>query len=145
MICTFISLQIPNAMTIETSHNPSLLIKSASLLIFVGLITGFLIAAAMTKQIHADGAMMLAAHLNALLGGFWLLGVGWTLPWCAQSPKQRLIMSWLLIISNYGNWLITLIKSFLKVHGVELTTLLPEELECSVVLLRIWRQRTDAE
>ena len=46
----------------------------AAVLFGLGVLTGPLVAMAMTKGIGDPGSM-LAAHLNALLGCFWMLGV----------------------------------------------------------------------
>ena len=45
----------------------------------LGLFTGVYISMAMTNIIDANVRMVVASHLNALLGGFWMLGVGWLL------------------------------------------------------------------
>ena len=95
-----------------------MLAKSAGVLIFLGIGTGFLIAASATGQIPSNTEMMVAAHLNALLGGFWLLGVGWSLPFCSLSESQQKWMLRLLICSNYSNWFWTAVKSFFDVHAI---------------------------
>src|SRR5438309_2209195 len=61
--------------------------RQAALLITLALFTGFLVAAAMTGKVPADGHAMLASHLNALLGAFWVLGVGFSLPWVRFSER----------------------------------------------------------
>jgi len=104
-----------------TSSFSILCAKSGSLLIFFGLLTGLNIAAVMTGQIDGNPNMVVAAHLNALLGGFWLLGIGWTLPHCTLSSKNTSRMLWLLIIANYANWFLTAIKASFDVHGVDIT------------------------
>jgi len=102
-----------------------LLAKTAALLILLGLLTGPLIAAATTAQISANSDMMVAAHLNALLGGFWMLGMGWTLPFCTLSEKQRRVMLYSVILANYSNWFWTVIKSFFDVHAIAITESTP--------------------
>jgi hydroxylaminobenzene mutase len=95
------------------------LVKASALLVLLGIFTGFLIAASATNQISANTDMMVSAHLNALLGAFWLLGVGWSLPWCTLSQKQVKLMISSLILCNYSNWLWTAIKAFFQVHAIE--------------------------
>jgi (hydroxyamino)benzene mutase len=91
----------------------------ASILILLGLFTGFYISMVITGAVTANTSMVVAAHLNALLGGFWLLGVGWSLQWCSLDRKKANWMVWLLIVSNYANWLVTAIKAVYNVNGVE--------------------------
>ena len=62
------------------SAAPKVAARNAALLLLVGLLTGGYVSAAMTGKISADPHMALAAHLNCLLGAFWLLGMGWSLP-----------------------------------------------------------------
>ena len=46
------------------------------------------------------------------------LGVAWTLPRCNLPPKAVLALVVLLVIGNYGNWSITLLKAFWNVKGI---------------------------
>src|SRR5688572_28257813 len=93
--------------------------RSAAILIFVSLLTGFLVAAAMTGKAPADAHGALAAHLNAMLGGFWILGVGWTLPFLRFDERGLRRLAWAIIVPNYANWLVTLVKAFWRVAGVD--------------------------
>ena len=95
-----------------------LLAQSAAWLILLGLLTGGLVAAAQTGQLPADAHAALASHLNALLGGFLMLGVAWTLPMLRYGAAGQNRLAWGFILANYGNWLITAVKSFLHVSGV---------------------------
>ncbi len=52
----------------------------AALLMFTGLLTGIAVSFAMLEQLPMDASMLLAAHLNGLLGGLWLCAVAWSLP-----------------------------------------------------------------
>ena len=107
----------PTILTLEDISKK--LAKSASILIMLGLFTGLYISLSMTGAVEANTRMVVASHLNALLGGFWLLGVGWTLQWCTLDRKKANWMAWLLIVSNYANWLVTAIKALFNVNGVE--------------------------
>lgn len=95
-----------------------LLGRAAALLLVLGLFTGFLVAAAMTGNLDADPHAMLAAHLNALLGAFWMLGVAWSLPRLRLEAPTLPYLVWLTIVPNFGNWLITAVKAFIRVAGV---------------------------
>lgn len=94
---------------------------SAAWLMAVGLLTGLLVAAAMTNQLPADPQAMLASHLNALMGCFWLLGLAWTLPMINYSLNRSLMITRLIVVCVWANWLLTLIKSFWKVSGLAYT------------------------
>ena len=95
-----------------------LLIKSAALLLLFGLLTGFYLSAIAMKLVSADFGMALAAHLNALLGSFWILGVSYSLRHCHLSPVLLKRMSVLIIIANYANWIFTAIKAYLNVSAI---------------------------
>ena len=72
------------------------------------------------KVIDADFQTVLSAHLNALLGCFWLLGVGWSLQFFYGifSRTQRMIR--FMVLANYANWFLTLIKAHFHVAGIQL-------------------------
>ncbi|PKL76378.1 MAG: hypothetical protein CVV27_10550 [Candidatus Melainabacteria bacterium HGW-Melainabacteria-1] len=92
---------------------------SAACLMLVGLLTGLLVAAAMTGQLPADPQAMLAAHLNGLMGCFWLLGVSWTLPMLNFKPSTSLKLVRLIELSVWANWFFTLLKAFWQVKGLD--------------------------
>ena len=92
---------------------------SAASLMSVGMLTGILVAAAITKQVPANGHSMLAAHLNGLMGCFWLLGYAWTLPMLSYSPKMCQNIGKMINISVWANWFFTLVKAFWNVSGLE--------------------------
>lgn len=94
---------------------------AAAGLVLLGLLTGFLVAAAMTGKVGADPHAMLASHLNALMGAFWLLGIAWSLPLLALGDGELRWLVRLATTANYANWLVTAVKSFLRVAGLEAT------------------------
>jgi hydroxylaminobenzene mutase len=96
------------------------LVRHAALLMVVSLLTGVLVSAAMTGKIPADPHAMLASHLNALLGCFWMVAVAWSLPMTRLSPDGRARLAAAVTTANVANWLLTLLKAFLKVSGVDL-------------------------
>lgn len=95
------------------------LVFRAAVLLTLGLATGVLVSAAMTGKIPADPHAMLSSHLNALLGAFWMIAVAWTLPMTRFGAvgRERLVLG--VTVANYANWLVTAVKSFLKVSGVD--------------------------
>ena len=103
------------------SRDPNVrpLVRSAAVLMLVGLLTGVLVSAAMTGKIPADPHAMLASHLNALLGALWMVAVAWSLPMTRLGERGRARLAWGVTAANYANWIITLVKAFLKVSGVD--------------------------
>jgi (hydroxyamino)benzene mutase len=97
------------------------LIKSAAVLILCALFTGLYLSLIAMKVVTADLSMALASHLNALLGAFWILSVSYSLRFCHLDTAKLNLMSRSVIIANYGNWGITLLKSHLHVAGIKLT------------------------
>ncbi len=95
---------------------------AGALLMLLGLLTGFFIAAAMTGRVNADVHSVVASHLNALLGALWLIAVAWSVPMLALSDGQLRVLGVTLMGANYANWAVTAVKSLLKVSGVDLTS-----------------------
>ena len=91
---------------------------AGSFLMFLGLLTGALVSAAMTDQINANSGFMLASHLNAITGCFWCMGVAWTIPSLSLSARRVSLLSTLVIVATYANWGVTMVKAFLKVQGI---------------------------
>lgn len=107
-------------------HAPSapvarLLAQSAAWLVLLGLLTGIYVSAAMTGKIPADPHVALASHLAALLGAFLLLGVAATLPLLRYGPVGQRRLAWAFIVGNFANWLVTGVKAWLHVSGVDLS------------------------
>lgn len=97
------------------------LIKSAAVLMLCALFTGLYLSLIAMKIVSADFSMALASHLNALLGAFWILSVSYSLRFCHLDTTKLNLMSRSIIIANYGNWGLTLLKSHLHVAGIEFT------------------------
>lgn len=93
---------------------------AGAVLLVIAFLTGILLAQAQSKKIDADVPELVAAHLNALLGCLWLVALAATLPWLRfeAKGKQRIVV--ITIVAAYANWLITTVKSFLHVPGVDL-------------------------
>jgi hydroxylaminobenzene mutase len=92
---------------------------AAAWLMLIGLLTGGYVSSAMTGKISADPHMALAAHLNALMGTFFLLGVAWTLPMLRYGAVGQQRLAWLVITANFANWAVTCVKAWLRVSGVD--------------------------
>ena len=88
----------------------------------VGMVTGLWAAAVLTEKVTVSiPRLALAAHLNGLLGGLWLIAVASTLDMLRYGATGRLRLAWLVTVPAWGNWLITLIASVLGVTGLEYT------------------------
>lgn len=93
---------------------------AGALLLLVGLLTGGLLAMAMTGKTMATVHDIRAAHLNAILGCFWICAYAATIPMLGFGERGARWLALLTIVPNYGNWLITTVKAFLHVAGVGL-------------------------
>ncbi len=96
-----------------------LMAHAAAWLMLLGLLTGGYVSSAMTGKVPADPNMALAAHMNALMGTFFLLGVAWTLPMLRYGPVGQQRLAWLVIVANFANWAVTGVKAWLRVTGVD--------------------------
>ena len=90
-----------------------------ALLFGLGALTGVLVSAVFTGKLDGNSGFMLAAHLNALLGCYWLvcIGVSWT--HLVLSPGQKLWLFRTTVLAAYANWAVTLVKALLKVQGID--------------------------
>jgi hydroxylaminobenzene mutase len=91
-------------------------------LFFLGMVTGLWAGAALTERIVIGlPRLALAAHLNALLGGMWLVLVAATLDLLRYGERGRRRLAWVVIVPAWANWLVTLVASVLGVTGLEYT------------------------
>ena len=93
--------------------------RNAAVLLLIGLATGGLVSAAMTGRVDAEPGAALASHLNALLGAFWVLGVGWSLQFLRYGPVGQRRLVWATTVPNVANWAVTAFKAFWKVKGID--------------------------
>jgi hydroxylaminobenzene mutase len=86
------------------------------------MVTGLWTAVALTGRAKlAIPHLALAAHLNALLGGLWLIGFASTLEHMSFGERGRRRLALFVVIPAYGNWLVTLLASLLGARGLEYT------------------------
>ncbi|CAN5856738.1 hypothetical protein BH18ACI4_BH18ACI4_19260 [soil metagenome] len=98
------------------------LAMAGALLFFVGMLTGLWAAATLTATVVVGiPRLALVAHLNALLGGLWLLAVAWSFEFLyyGELGLRRLAIG--AAIPAWSNWLVTLFASFLGVTGLAYT------------------------
>lgn len=92
---------------------------AGALLFFIGMLTGLWSGAALTgKVVVAIPHLALAAHLNALLGGLWLIAVAWTFQFLHYGEKGLRRLAIAVAVPAWANWLVTLVASFLGVNGL---------------------------
>ena len=88
----------------------------------VGLLTGLWAGVVLTGTIVVPiPRLALAAHLNGLLGGLWLIAVAATLERMRYGLAGRRRLAALTALAAWANWLITLIASGLGVRGLAYT------------------------
>ncbi len=106
-------------------NNPTLrkqLAMAGALLFFVGMLTGLWAAAALTGTVTVGmPRLALIAHLNALLGGLWLLAVASTFDFLHYGEKGLRRLAIGVGFPAWSNWFVTLIASFLGVNGLTYT------------------------
>lgn len=98
------------------------LAKAGAVLFFVGMLTGLWSAAALSGTVVVPlPRVALVAHLNALLGGLWLLAVAWSFEFLHYSERGLRRLAIGVAIPAWSNWFVTLIASFLGVTGLTYT------------------------
>ena len=58
-----------------------------ALMLWITMIYGLYLVGVMTELVPGDDAMTLGAHINGLMGAFWLLGMGWSLSFIQLSER----------------------------------------------------------
>jgi (hydroxyamino)benzene mutase len=74
-------------------------------LFLLGLLTGF------AEQHFANVRMGLAAHLEGVMNGTFLIALGSIWPHVRLSPPATMIAFWTVLYGTYVNWLITLLAA----------------------------------
>jgi hypothetical protein len=102
-------------------HNLQIsLARAGAWLFVVGLSTGFWVAlVVMEKVLVPIPRLAMAAHLNGMLGGLWLIAVAWTLQFMRYGERGCRWIAFLAGTAAWSNWLITLAASMLGVHGLQ--------------------------
>ena len=87
------------------------LASHGALMLLLGMIYGVYVALVMTEQAPGEPEMALGAHLNALLGSFWLLGMGWSLQFVVLSPRLLRLAVGLTLVGAWSNWILSALKA----------------------------------
>ena len=98
------------------------LAMAGALLFLVGMLTGLWSAAALTGKVKVGiPHLALAAHLNGLLGGLWLIAVASTFQFLRYSERGLRRLAFAVAVPAWANLIVTLMASFLGVNGLEYT------------------------
>ena len=111
------------------AHTPQqkALMTRAAVLFFLAMLTGIWVGVVFTQgralmlqlDLHPKHERLaLGAHLNALFGCFWLLGVAWTLPHSRLSEQWKARLAALVSLVAYANWAVTLLASVVDARGL---------------------------
>jgi (hydroxyamino)benzene mutase len=74
-------------------------------LFLLGLLTGF------AEQHFSNVRMGLAAHLEGLMNGIFLIALGANWTHVRLSPRTTTIAYWTVLYGTYANWLVTMIAA----------------------------------
>ena len=96
------------------------------LLFSIGMVTGFWLAAAVTKKFGIGDPVLTpqlarAAHLNALFGSLWLIAAAWSFKFLHYGVRGLKRLAFVLALPAWANWLVTLIASIIGVNGLAYT------------------------
>ena len=91
----------------ETSQYRHRLLWHGVLLFLVGLLTGFAV------PLLTNPRMGLSAHLEGVMNGLFLLGLGLISEWVVLSARPRRVLFWLAIYGAYANWFTTILAAIL--------------------------------
>jgi hydroxylaminobenzene mutase len=75
------------------------------ILFILGLLTGF------AEQHFANVRMGLAAHLEGVMNGTFLIALGGIWPRVRMSPRSAAIAFWILLYGTYVNWFMTMLAA----------------------------------
>jgi hypothetical protein len=98
------------------------LLRAGAWVFALGLLTGLWAGLVLTGKVRvAFPRLALGAHLTAMLGGLWLIAVAWSLDFLRYGPRGQRRLAWLIALSVWANWALTLVASALGVRGLEYT------------------------
>jgi (hydroxyamino)benzene mutase len=76
-------------------------------LFLIGLLTGLI------EQHFANVRMALAAHLEGVMNGTFLLAIGAIWNEVILTPRVKLVAYWAMLVGTYGNWVVTTLAALL--------------------------------
>jgi hypothetical protein len=96
---------------------------------FISLLTGVWVGAVMTDgraifmELHFTPSaqrLALIAHMNAMLGCFWLAALAFTIEMTSFDEKKKKLLGLAITVICYANWGVTLVGSFMDKKGLEM-------------------------
>jgi hydroxylaminobenzene mutase len=94
-----------------------------AVLFFVGILTGLWSAACLTGTAKVPiPHLALAAHLNGLLGGLWMIAVAFTFDYLHYELRGLRWLSLSVGLACWANWAVTAVASLLGVTGLAYTS-----------------------
>lgn len=111
---------------VETDQIRKRLVFAGALLFSIGMVTGFWLAAAVTKKFGIGDPVLTpqlarAAHLNALFGSLWLIAAAWSFQFLHYSARGLKRLAFVFALPAWANWFVTLVASILGVNGLSYT------------------------
>jgi len=98
------------------------LIRAGAWLFAFGLLTGLWAGLVLTGKVRvAFPRLALGAHLTGMLGGLWLIALASSLDFVRYGALGQRRLAWLIGVSVWVNWAVTLVASALGVRGLEYT------------------------
>ncbi|MDP6933006.1 MAG: hypothetical protein QGG40_08810 [Myxococcota bacterium] len=92
-----------------------------ALMLWISMIHGLYLVGVMTHLVPGNEAMTLGAHVNGLMGAFWLLGMGWSLRFVQLSERLLGIAVWMTLTGAWFNFLLAMIKAVQGAMAIEFT------------------------
>ena len=92
-----------------------------ALMLWITMIYGLYLVGVMTDLVPGNEDMTLGAHINGLMGAFWLLGMAWSLSFVQLSERLLSIAVWMTLAGAWFNFLLAMIKAVPGVMAIEFT------------------------
>ena len=90
-------------------------------MLWITMIYGLYLVGVMTELVPGNEDMTLGAHINGLMGAFWLLGMGWSLSFIQLSERLLSVAIWMTLAGAWFNFLLAMIKAVPGVMAIEFT------------------------
>lgn len=92
-----------------------------ALMLWTTMVYGLYLVGVMTELVPGDEGMTLGAHINGLMGAFWLLGMGWSLSFISLSEQLLRVAIWMTLAGAWFNFLLAMVKAVPGVMAIEFT------------------------
>ena len=92
-----------------------------ALMLLITMVYGLYLVGVMTHIVPGDEAMTLGAHINGLMGAFWVLGMGWSLSHIRLSERLLSTAVWMTLAGAWFNFVLAMLKAIPGVMAIEFT------------------------